>query len=158
MGQLQRLDKMLALGQQVEERLEHQPLGQTTILAASLGVHRQNQEGYLVPRRLISQPPPPQALPSALEHQLGHQTACLERPALGEASSHPRAMPLHRISQLGLETLEPAPAAGGSLEPRTPLPIPLAVPLALFLAQLVSPLLQLARLLSLIHQLVQILW
>uniref|UniRef100_A0A8V5GP24 Nuclear pore complex protein Nup98-Nup96 n=1 Tax=Melopsittacus undulatus TaxID=13146 RepID=A0A8V5GP24_MELUD len=52
---------------------------------------------------VVCQPPPPQALALALEPQLGHQTACLEQPALGEASSHPRAMPLHRISQLGLE-------------------------------------------------------
>lgn len=34
---------MLALVLQVEERLEHQPLGRTIILEASSGVLRQNQ-------------------------------------------------------------------------------------------------------------------
>uniref|UniRef100_A0A8C0AVR6 Nuclear pore complex protein Nup98-Nup96 n=1 Tax=Buteo japonicus TaxID=224669 RepID=A0A8C0AVR6_9AVES len=61
------------------------------------------QEDYLVQLHLISQPPPPQALALGLEHQLGRQIACLELPALVEASSHPKIMPLHRISQLGLE-------------------------------------------------------
>lgn len=47
------------------------------------------------------------------------------------------------------KTLELVPAVEVSLEPLTLLPILLEVHLALFLAQLVLPLLQLARLLSL---------
>lgn len=62
----------------------------------------------MVQLHLISQPPPPQALALDLEHRLGHQIAFLELPALVEASSHPRIMPLHRISQLGLEVSKTA--------------------------------------------------
>lgn len=62
----------------------------------------------MVQLHLISQPPPPQALALGLEHQLGRQIACLELPALVEASSHPKIMPLHRISQLGLEVSKTA--------------------------------------------------
>uniref|UniRef100_A0A8C0EYF6 Nuclear pore complex protein Nup98-Nup96 n=1 Tax=Bubo bubo TaxID=30461 RepID=A0A8C0EYF6_BUBBB len=59
--------------------------------------------GYLAQLPLINQPPPPQAPALALEHQRGHQTASLERPALVEAFSHLKIMLLPRISRPGLE-------------------------------------------------------
>lgn len=58
------------------------------------------------PPRLTNQPPPPPALALVLEHPLGRQTASLEPPALVEACSHPRIMPLHRTNQLVLEVSE----------------------------------------------------
>lgn len=158
MGQLQLLDKMLALVLRVEERLAPQPSGRTTTLEASSAARRQSQEGCLVRLRSISQPPPPQVLALGLGHQLGRRTACLAPPAPVEGSSHPKAMPSRRTSLLASETLEQVPAVAVSLEPPTPLPILLGVHLALSLAQLVSLLLQLAQPLSSIHQQVQILW
>lgn len=59
------------------------------------------QEAYLVPIHLASQLPP-QALALGLAHQQEHQIACSELQAQEPASSHPRTMPLHKISQPAL--------------------------------------------------------
>lgn len=158
LGLLQHLDKMQALVLPVEERLEHQPLGQTITQEASLGTHRLNQEDCLVQVHLANQPPPPQALALGLEHQLELPTACLGLPALVEVSFLPRIMPLLRINRLGLETLEQVPAVEVSLEPLTLPPTLLGVHLALSLGQLALLLLQLGLPLNLIHQPAQILW
>lgn len=66
-------------------------------LPASLSL----QEAYLVPIHLASQLLP-QALALGLAHQQEHQIACLELQAQEPASSHPKTMPLHKISQRAL--------------------------------------------------------
>lgn len=59
-----------------------------------------SQEDYLVPVHLASQLP--QAPVLGLAHQQEHQIACLELQAQGPVFSHPKTMPLHKISQLAL--------------------------------------------------------
>lgn len=55
----------------------------------------------MVPVHLASQLPP-QVLALGLAHQQEHQIACLELQAQAPVSSHPKTMPLHKISQLAL--------------------------------------------------------
>lgn len=157
LAQLQHLGRTLALALLVEEHLEHLHLVLATILEASLEIHRPNQEDYLVLIHLVSQLPP-QALALGLAHQQEHQIACLELQVQGPVSSHPRTMPLHKINQLALEILEQVLAVGDSLVLQIQPLILLVAHLAPSSGQAVLQLLLLGPLLSLILQLVQILW
>lgn len=157
LAQLQHLGRILASALLVEGHLEHLHLVLAIILEACLEIHRPNQEDYLVPIHLASQLPP-RALALGLAHQQEHQIACLELQAQGPVSSHPKTMPLHKINQLALGILEQVLAVGDCLELRIPPPILLVAHQAPSLGQVVLQLLLLGLLLSLILQLVQILW
>lgn len=157
LAQLQHLGRILDLALLVEGHLEHLHLVLATILEACLEIHRPSQEAYLVPIHLASQLPP-RALALGLAHQQEHQIACLELQAQEPASSHPKTMPLHKISQRALGILEQVPAVGDFLELQIPPLILLVAHLALSLGQVVLQLLLLGLLLSLTLQLVLILW
>lgn len=157
LAQLQHLGRILVLVLLAEGLLEHLHLALATILEASLEIHRPNQEDYLVLIRLVSQLLP-QALALGLAHQQEHQIAYLELQVQGPVSSHPKTMPLHKINQLALEILEQVPAVGDFLVLQIPPLILLVVHLAPSLGQVVLQLLLLGLQLSLILQLVQILW